>query len=328
MRCLVVGGAGYVGSVVVRALLADHHGVVVLERLLLTGHASSVPDDVELVRADLTEAAQVLRENDFDAVLHFAAKSLVGESDGQPVPVLADQRVRHPRPAGCDHRPCRGTAAGVLINRGRVRRAGRGADRRDRSDHAHQPVRREQAGRRHDDHRGVRRVLDARRGEPALLQRRRGSVRCRPGEEHRTSPPDPAGTGRGHPGNGRTRFVFGDDKPTPDGTPIRDYVHVADTGQGPPCSRWYSRQPRHQSDLQPRQRRRLLGQAGAGRRGTGDGAAGPDDCRTASSRRSGEVGRLRRSRPHRPGLVPERDLDHMVGDAWEFVMALPPAPRP
>ena len=83
MKCLVVGGAGYVGSVVVRALLAEDHSVVVLDDCS-TGHAATVPPGVELVTADLTDAGQVLGENDFDAVLHFAAKSLVGESVTNP----------------------------------------------------------------------------------------------------------------------------------------------------------------------------------------------------------------------------------------------------
>ncbi len=83
MKALVVGGAGYIGSVVTRQLQHDGHEVVVLDDCS-TGHADSVPAGVELVQADITAAADVLRRGGFDAVLHFAAKSLVGESVTNP----------------------------------------------------------------------------------------------------------------------------------------------------------------------------------------------------------------------------------------------------
>ncbi len=83
MKVLVVGGAGYIGSVVTRQLQQDGHEVVVLDDCS-TGHADSVPDGVELVRSDIAQAATVLGRGGFDAVLHFAAKSLVGESVSKP----------------------------------------------------------------------------------------------------------------------------------------------------------------------------------------------------------------------------------------------------
>ncbi len=82
MKLLVTGGAGYIGSVVVALLLADGHDVVVVDDLS-TGHADAVPTGAELVRARVHDAADVL-DPSFDAVLHFAAKSLVGESVARP----------------------------------------------------------------------------------------------------------------------------------------------------------------------------------------------------------------------------------------------------
>ena len=64
--------------------------------------------------------AEVLAGGGFDAVLHFAAKSLVGESVVKPVAVLAHQRLRHPGAAGRDHR-ARVPTAGVLLDRGHLR---------------------------------------------------------------------------------------------------------------------------------------------------------------------------------------------------------------
>ncbi len=84
MRLLVTGGAGYIGSVVALRLQQAGHHVTVLDDLS-TGHEDAVPDGVRLVRAGLTEAAGVLTDGEqYDGVLHFAAKALVGESVEHP----------------------------------------------------------------------------------------------------------------------------------------------------------------------------------------------------------------------------------------------------
>src|SRR6478609_11211243 len=83
MKALIVGGAGYIGSVVTRLMIGAGHQVVVLDDCS-TGHADSVPAGVELVRSDIGDAGSVLSAGGFDAVLHFAAKSLVGESVVKP----------------------------------------------------------------------------------------------------------------------------------------------------------------------------------------------------------------------------------------------------
>jgi UDP-glucose 4-epimerase len=85
MRLLVTGGAGYIGSIVSRRLLASGHEVVVLDSLE-RGHAGAVAPGALLVVADLTDA-DALREavaSGFDGVLHFAALALVGESVQNP----------------------------------------------------------------------------------------------------------------------------------------------------------------------------------------------------------------------------------------------------
>jgi UDP-glucose 4-epimerase len=83
MRVLVTGGAGYIGSVVTAALLDGGHDVTVLDDLS-TGHEDAVPDGATFVRASLQDSAPVLAEVAPEAVLHFAAKSLVGESQVAP----------------------------------------------------------------------------------------------------------------------------------------------------------------------------------------------------------------------------------------------------
>ena len=86
MRLLVTGGAGYIGSVVAAQLLDAGHDVVVLDNLE-RGHRAAVPDGADLVEVDLQDATAVqaaLSDRDFDAVLHFAALALVPESVAHP----------------------------------------------------------------------------------------------------------------------------------------------------------------------------------------------------------------------------------------------------
>ena len=84
MKLLVTGGAGYVGSVCAKVLLEQGHQVVVVDDLS-TGNADAVPDGAVFVHDDMVNAAgSLLRDGSFDGVLHFAAKSLVGESVAEP----------------------------------------------------------------------------------------------------------------------------------------------------------------------------------------------------------------------------------------------------
>jgi UDP-glucose 4-epimerase len=85
MKVLVTGGAGYIGSIVARRLLGAGHEVVVLDNLE-RGHRAAVAPEMRLVVADLVDAAAVrdVFNERFDAVLHFAALALVGESVEHP----------------------------------------------------------------------------------------------------------------------------------------------------------------------------------------------------------------------------------------------------
>ena len=84
---LVTGGAGYIGSHAVLALLDTGYRVVVLDNLS-TGLAEAVPPGVTLVRGSVSDAALVertLREHDACAVMHFAASLIVPESVRKPL---------------------------------------------------------------------------------------------------------------------------------------------------------------------------------------------------------------------------------------------------
>src|SRR5450432_3232652 len=83
MRLLVTGGAGYIGSAVAAQLMVAGHEVTVLDDLS-TGHADAVPAGATFVRGDIRRDAAGILSGGIDAVLHFAAKSLVGESTAKP----------------------------------------------------------------------------------------------------------------------------------------------------------------------------------------------------------------------------------------------------
>jgi UDP-glucose 4-epimerase len=80
---LVTGGAGYIGSVVAAQLVAAGHEVTVLDDLS-TGFAGAVPAGAAFVKGTLRDCAAEVLAGGIDAVLHFAAKSLVGESVADP----------------------------------------------------------------------------------------------------------------------------------------------------------------------------------------------------------------------------------------------------
>jgi UDP-glucose 4-epimerase len=85
VRLLVTGGAGYIGSIVASHLLAAGHEVVVLDNLE-RGHREAVPPGARLVVCDLLDPEGVGRAvaDGFDGVLHFAALALVSESVSHP----------------------------------------------------------------------------------------------------------------------------------------------------------------------------------------------------------------------------------------------------
>ena len=92
MKVLVTGGAGYIGSITAEVLLAEGHEVVVFDNLS-QGHRAAVPDDAVWVQGDLSAPLairQVMKAHQPEAVMHFAAKSLVGDSMVRPFAYLRD----------------------------------------------------------------------------------------------------------------------------------------------------------------------------------------------------------------------------------------------
>jgi len=87
MTILVLGGAGYIGSHTVYALIEKGGGVVVIDNLE-TGHIEAVHEKARFYKGDIRDRAfvdSVLDKEKIDAVIHFAANSLVGESMVNPL---------------------------------------------------------------------------------------------------------------------------------------------------------------------------------------------------------------------------------------------------
>lgn len=86
MKVLVVGGAGYIGSHCVRQLLAAGHRPVVLDNLVF-GHRQAVDAEVPFYQCDLgdrTTVGEILKKESIELVMHFAAFAYVGESVTDP----------------------------------------------------------------------------------------------------------------------------------------------------------------------------------------------------------------------------------------------------
>ena len=107
MTVLVCGGAGYIGSHAVHELINRGEAVVIVDNLQ-SGHRSAVHPEAKFYQGDIRDSLlldRVMEENKIDAVMHFAANSLVGESMEQPLKyfnnnvhgmqILLEAMVRH-----------------------------------------------------------------------------------------------------------------------------------------------------------------------------------------------------------------------------------------
>lgn len=225
MRVLVTGGAGYVGGASVDTLLGAGHAVVVLDDLS-TGHAAAVPAGAKLRTADYTDLGstrRVLAEERVEAILHCGARSLVGESMVDPARYWRDNvaggvaLLEAARTAGVGRFVFSSSAATYGV-----------PDRTPiEEDDPIRPINTygetkaafERALAAYGTSHGIRSVT-LRYFNVAGATDRIGE--CHDPETHLI--PNALRAAEGGP----PLELFGDDYPTPDGTAIRDYIHVAD----------------------------------------------------------------------------------------------------
>ncbi len=322
MTWLLTGGAGYIGAHVLRSLQASGRGVVVVDDLS-TGTRRKVPDDVPLVQADVCDPAALAKamvEHEVTGVIHLAAKKAVGESVERPLHYyrqnvdgavsLAEAMLE----AGVTRLVYSSSAAVYgdvdvdLVDEtqptlpmspyGETKLAGEWVFRDSAVAHGFSVV-------------ALRYFNVAGAGEDALADT--GAFNLIPLVLRAYS-------------RGERPKVFGDDYPTPDGTCVRDYIHVADLAEAHVAAASST------EDDAPGFAAYNIG------RGVGSSvlevidavsaAVGEDVNAEIVARRPGDPPVLVASAEKaRTGLgwVATRDLDEMARSAWSAWQAFPPS---
>jgi UDP-glucose 4-epimerase len=306
-RVLITGGAGYVGSVSAAAFLEAGHDVVVLDDLS-TGHRSAVPEGAVLCEGTYTDRAALellLRAERIEAILHCAARSLVGESIREPAKYFGEN-----------------VAGGIsLLDAVRADATSIPEDAPLRPINPYGESKRafESALAWYGRAYGLRSV-SLRYFNVA------GATEAR-GEAHEPETHLIPNVLRALDG-GPPLTVFGDDYPTPDGTCIRDYIHVADLAE----AHLLALEATAPGDPRTDEPRALnLGNGGGFSvrevLGAAEAVTGRAVPHTIGDRRTGDppvlVARATRAaellgwRPARP------ELAEMVGSAWAWRQAHP-----
>jgi UDP-glucose 4-epimerase len=301
MRFLVTGGAGYIGSVVTVQLLKEGHEVMVLDNIS-KGHRRAVPDGASFVRGDLLDAQRLARvlATGFDGVLHFAALSLVGESARHPERyyrtnvmgtlnllegmllagisplVFSSTAAVYGEP---EEVPIPETAPTLPTNPyGGSKLAVDNLIGFYAAAHSLQVTSLRYfnvagaSGGFGEDHQPETHLI------PLVLE---------VADERRTSVE-----------------IYGTDYPTPDGTAIRDYIHIEDLAQAHLSCAGGGQAGRAQ-DLQPGERHRLLGQGGGAKRSGGNRTKDQDHRSAQTSRGPGGAGHHESQDPGRARLGAE-----------------------
>jgi UDP-glucose 4-epimerase len=324
MRLLVTGGAGYIGSVVTSLLIEAGHEVVVLDDLS-TGHPDAVPAQAAFVRGTVRDHAQAVLADGADAVLHFAAKSLVAESVARPS--LYWQHNLGGTLALLEAMRATGTTRIVFSSTAAVY-----------GEPEHIPIGEDAPTMPTNPYGASKLAVDTALAEHARMHGA-GAVSLRYFNVAGAHPgPDGGWLGERHDpethlipnvlaialggGPGAHVSIYGDDYPTPDGTCIRDYIHVTDLARA------------HLLALDAC----TPGQHRIYNLGSGTGFSNLEvlqACRDVTgheiparvtARRPGDPAALIASydRIHTErGWRPEAGLQAMVADAWEFARGRP-----
>lgn len=223
MKLLVTGGAGYIGSVCAAHLVDAGHDVTVVDDLS-TGHLDAVPDGARFVAGDVGEAAGDVLAEGFDGVLHFAARSLVGESVQHPERYWSGNVVTSLRLLEA----VRAHGTPRLVFSSTAATYGEPEHVPIREDAPTRPTNPYGASKLAIDH-AITSYADA-HGLAAVSLRyfNVAGAHGRFGERHATETHLIPIVLQVAAGRRESVQVFGGDWPTPDGTCVRDYVHVDD----------------------------------------------------------------------------------------------------
>jgi UDP-glucose 4-epimerase len=316
MNVLVTGGAGYIGSHMVKLLAERGHRVVVLDDLS-TGHRDAVTD-ARLVEGDIGDETRVralLEAESIRAVVHFAAFSLVGESMAEPEKYRRNNVLK----------------AEALLRAMRVAKVARmvhsstaavyGEPQSVPIDEAHPTQPMNPYG---ETKLAVERMLDAAHAEYGL---RSVSLRYfnaagadpqgRLGERHEPETHLIPLVLQAASGRRKSVQVFGSDFPTRDGTCVRDYVHVSDLCEAHlQALDWLEGGGREAINLGSDRGATVLEVIEAACRETG-----VDIPRTLASRRAGDPATLVASAARAERVLGWRaraDLAAIIRDAWRW----------
>lgn len=231
MKLLVTGGAGFVGSVVTALLLDAGHEVVILDDLS-TGHAIAVPSGARLIEGRVHDVIGDVLTPDFDGVLHFAAYIAAGESVANPGKYWENNLIGSLRLLDA----VRATGVPRLVFSSTANVYG---------DPDEVPIPETAATRPPNPYAGSKLAVDYALRDEAVASGL-GAVSLRyfnVAGAHVT--PDGSLIGERH--DPETHLIpialevahglrdalplFGDDYPTPDGTCVRDYIHVSDLAE-------------------------------------------------------------------------------------------------
>jgi UDP-glucose 4-epimerase len=225
---LITGGAGYIGSVTGELLRARGEGIAILDNLS-RGHRGAVPTEVPFYQGDIGDrnlVSQIAREHDIEACIHFAALAYVGESVDDPARYFNNNVEQ-------------GIALLDALLKSGVRRLVFSSTCATYGEPQQVPISEDHPQNPTNPYGWTKLIMERVLESYDLAYELRfvalryfnaaGATRER-GELHDPETHLLPNVLRAAQGDIPAVSVFGNDYPTPDGTPIRDYIHVADLG--------------------------------------------------------------------------------------------------
>ena len=225
MRVMVTGGAGYIGSVVTEELINDGHQVVVYDNLS-KGHRAALSPAATFVHADLSDSSKLKEtlSSGIDAVIHMAADSLVGESCAHPAKYYQNNLVNGiallgaMNDAGVKRFVLSSTAA--TYGQPEKQPIEETAENKPTNPYGETKLACERTMRWYDEAYGLRYA--------SLRYFNAAGASENFGEDHDPETHLIPIALQVAAGRRKLVEVYGDDYPTPDGTCVRDYIHVID----------------------------------------------------------------------------------------------------